>query len=997
MISIIEVAIEKISFQTRARTIDHLGREQIADCPTAISELWKNSYDAYAKSVELNIFDAMNGGLPVATLVDDGHGMSKDDFIEKWLIVGTESKSTLQHTPKEDRNGLPPRPRQGQKGIGRLSSAAMGNLLLLVSKRKTNPFAATLIDWRIFENPFLVLNDIKIPVVEFDAKEELISYLPGMFDSLMSNLWGTGQPIDKERDLRITVAWNAFEELEKSKGKESTKKAIENTIINSSFEQRHFESWPVWRNESAQGTALFISKISDDLLAILSSESLNNSDSLDATTKEKLFETLSGFIDPYTRDKEASAGTDFSASVVAWNGELQRIIVDKTAQFNIHILDQLEHYVDGEVDEDGIFRGKIKVFGNEFPNIEIKPREPVAKTSASYVGKFTLRIGTYEIQIGNTTHTRDQNTFLEEQAKLYSGFRMYRDGFRVMPYGREENDYFQIEKRRSMNAGAYFWASRRTFGGIKISSENNPNLRDKAGREGLIDNRAAKQFRELVINLLVDLGKNHFGRDSEHRKEILPKIQAEFLKAKAEEDRNKLVRLQRREARKLIKENSATLVDLSNAVDKIREDLADGKLLNSQEEALNLQNEISVYSGKAKELALGNEPSSLGSLETEYKDYVRLYRKISSKLSEISHSVNSALEKFSPESPEQIVLNELNRKNALISKRIKKWNIDAHNELSLEVARLSEVTEARGKAYLLATESLPKEVAKGKVQLAKALNVLEEIYQTHSRENESIFPPYIATLQSLRDQIDLQGLASFSLNESNELREEIGRIHALAQLGITVEIIGHEIEGLDFTIERGLDAMPDEIKRSKAHKNVLRAHHSLSEKWRFLSPLKLSGEKIYKDIGGDEIHLYLQEFFTDLMGGDIQLEVTEEFKNFRVNDLPSRLYPVFVNLINNARYWVRHTKEKKKKVLLDFSDGNVIVADNGPGVADDDLSKLFTLFFTKKASGGRGVGLYLCRANLAAGGHAIRYETEEKKRLLSGANFVIEFKGSKNG
>lgn len=45
------------AFQTRARTIDHLGREQIADCPTAISELWKNAYDAYARNVSLNIFD----------------------------------------------------------------------------------------------------------------------------------------------------------------------------------------------------------------------------------------------------------------------------------------------------------------------------------------------------------------------------------------------------------------------------------------------------------------------------------------------------------------------------------------------------------------------------------------------------------------------------------------------------------------------------------------------------------------------------------------------------------------------------------------------------------------------------------------------------------------------------------------------------------------------------------------------------------------------------
>lgn len=35
--------IEFASFQARAGTVDHLGREQIADTPTAISELWKNA------------------------------------------------------------------------------------------------------------------------------------------------------------------------------------------------------------------------------------------------------------------------------------------------------------------------------------------------------------------------------------------------------------------------------------------------------------------------------------------------------------------------------------------------------------------------------------------------------------------------------------------------------------------------------------------------------------------------------------------------------------------------------------------------------------------------------------------------------------------------------------------------------------------------------------------------------------------------------------------
>lgn len=51
----------------------------------------ENAYDAYARNVSLNIFD---GNTPVATLVDDGHGMSLDDIINKWLTVGTESKAT---------------------------------------------------------------------------------------------------------------------------------------------------------------------------------------------------------------------------------------------------------------------------------------------------------------------------------------------------------------------------------------------------------------------------------------------------------------------------------------------------------------------------------------------------------------------------------------------------------------------------------------------------------------------------------------------------------------------------------------------------------------------------------------------------------------------------------------------------------------------------------------------------------------------------------------
>ncbi|QQN28661.1 ATP-binding protein [Pseudomonas syringae group genomosp. 3] len=126
----------------------------------------------------------------------------------------------------------------------------------------------------------------------------------------------------------------------------------------------------------------------------------------------------------------------------------------------------------------------------------------------------------------------------------------------------------------------------------------------------------------------------------------------------------------------------------------------------------------------------------------------------------------------------------------------------------------------------------------------------------------------------------------------------------------------------------------------------------------------------------------------------VEFFASADFKRFSIHDQPARIYPVFINLVNNSAYWVEHSNEPVKQIKLDVFEGNVVVSDNGPGVDVDDISRLFQLFFTKKIRGGRGVGLYLCRANLAASGHAIFY-VESSGSLLSGANFVIDFRGGK--
>jgi len=154
------------TFKTRARTLDMFGRQQIAGIPTAISELLKNAHDAYADRAEIDLY--RSDGLFV--LRDDGIGMSREDFEERWLTLGTESKLDPAKPPPRSPD-KPPRPMLGEKGIGRLAIATIGPQLLVLTRARTDNgssgLTAAFLNWGIFEWPGVNLEDIKVPVWSF--------------------------------------------------------------------------------------------------------------------------------------------------------------------------------------------------------------------------------------------------------------------------------------------------------------------------------------------------------------------------------------------------------------------------------------------------------------------------------------------------------------------------------------------------------------------------------------------------------------------------------------------------------------------------------------------------------------------------------------------------------------------------------------------------------------------------------------------------------------
>jgi signal transduction histidine kinase len=230
---------------------------------------------------------------------------------------------------------------------------------------------------------------------------------------------------------------------------------------------------------------------------------------------------------------------------------------------------------------------------------------------------------------------------------------------------------------------------------------------------------------------------------------------------------------------------------------------------------------------------------------------------------------------------------------------------------------------------------------------------------------------------------------AWSSDQRSELEARVNQLSALAQLGITVEIVGHELETLDAEVGRNLRRLPITVRTMDAYKLAYAAHEALVNRLRFLTPLRLSGPQLKDLTSGGQIATYLANFFElQLREGHTTIEFTEAFRSFTVTDFSYRIYPVFINLVNNALYWVKQGSADRK-IVLDLVQDDVVVADSGPGVDRDDENDLFELFFSRRVEG-RGVGLYLCRANLAASGHTITYRTGGP--VLPGANFLIHFK-----
>ncbi|ENK1643726.1 ATP-binding protein [Salmonella enterica] len=568
---------------------------------------------------------------------------------------------------------------------------------------------------------------------------------------------------------------------------------------------------------------------------------------------------------------------------------------------------------------------------------------------------------------------------------------VFRDNLRVLPYGRVDNDFFQIEERRSWNAGRYYWSNRRIFGFISITQSNNKELKDKSGREGFIRNQAARELKTLVSDLLTSLADRFFGRNSEDRKELLEQVKREKeLRKSAQQQARKSTQKSFSEA---LKTQTPVLDASLEAVKKLKTKLDSNQNKHDYNYIKEIDADLANLESLRTEIKTPTKPPKIGVYEERYRNYRDKYNEFSAYILEMKLIVNKLDSELNKLEPSLVGKNHLDKNQGIINARLTKFSNNIDEKTNALLKKWGEEIKSDRAIYYSKAISIVDSI-NNNTEIENVLNLLDSIYIETIDSLTFKYQSINKGLERLFEGVNLDSAFSLSEEEREYFEDKAKSLNALAQLGISVEILSHELEEMDSMVTRGLNSLPSAAKEHPGFTLALNAHRSLTQQIRFLSPLKISGYQSRQKISGKNIMDYILKFFGDRFERQrISIEFGDDFKNISINDIPSRIYPVFTNIINNAMYWV--SLSDNRLIKIDFVNSLVIIANTGPAIDPDDIPRLFELFYSKRANG-HGVGLYLCRENLAVAHHKIWYSdpnVEDDYLIKDGANFVIKFNG----
>jgi signal transduction histidine kinase len=959
------------NFRTSARTVDMLGRQQIAGIPTAINELFKNAYDAYAKSVVVDWLQDRD----VLILRDDGVGMSQSDFLDRWLTIGTDSKAsggTLAPPPVP--HGFEKRPIMGEKGIGRLAIAALGPQTLVLTRQRPDvgvdenpaPAIAALLPWTLFSAPGVTLEDIDIPVLRVDGTVDR-SVIESLTSDVRANLRDLSDRLDSRTLSTIAEHLSRLDEID----------------------PRMLENLPGPHLMGAgYGTAFIVTPVDESLPVEVAGDSAIKGQA------SPLVKLLAGFSNPMSsRPREPEMETSF---VVRTADGVATDLLDGDEFFNDEDFQRTDHEFQGMFDEYGTFHGQVSVYRSE-PIDHVVPW-PAGRGAPTQCGPFKIRFGYVQGELRQSSLDPQEYAEITRKLKSIAGIYVYKDGIRILPYGQSDEDYLQIEERRSRNQGYYFFSYRRMFGAIELSSTLNPALHEKAGREGFRENIAYRQMKSILINFMIQLAADffrsstaqgqefHAKRDELERTEKIRRVRAQTVDAERGQFRERLQRV----IGEFTESRPHALVQ--NTVMRVERDLAnldgvpnDLEYLFELEESTRRDLDALVHEytvSKPVGVGLDRETSRDWSL------YQRLREELVSSLvpeatSRISEMTAQRAGMLVPANQLQHRIREGFEESLELDLQEWKGNIRAVKERSAEVhSNVSRRVHAAIQEVSDFSRSLSRRMADVSPSTADAdffeirRKLLKELEVELQRQKELLEPVrrFLESLDGLSHGLGFEEQLEAVEEEVIALRTQVDTDLELTQLGRAVELINHEFSSSIKTVRRNLRALRPWGQRNAKLGNIERelatAFEHLDNYLTLFTPLQRRLYRKPATITGAQVARFIEDLFGErFRRHDVDLRVTSAFERFSFVGYPSTFYPVFVNLLDNAIFWLSD-RPVPRVVQLDHRNGSLLVQDNGPGIVLRDYEAIFEHGFSRKP-GGRGLGLKISRDVLQRSGWSL--------------------------
>jgi signal transduction histidine kinase len=938
-----------------------LGRQQIATIPTALSELFKNSFDAYSTQVRADYFKDER----VLLLRDDGVGMSMADLLDRWLILGTDSKaqdSTRPPPPKP--RSMPTRPTLGEKGIGRLAIASIGPQVLLISRPhqgQSRRTAVAFVQWTMFEVPGLLLDEVEIPIEEIDEAWPAESLVQQLTSAVEANVHRLGAKVPSELRDRILTELGSL--------------AVPPIPIGN-LPGPHLDG-------KNHGTHFLVSPTREEL------DSAMNSSAAQQTELTSDFDRLLiGFTNTMLDDARPSMAAAF---VVHEGDDDPENLIDPAAFWSARDFDLMDHDIAGEFDDNGDFHGTVSVYGH--PPVPHFVASPPGLSRPSRSGPFKLRIGYLQGDLKESRLTPDDYGAMQSKLRRIGGLYVYRDGIRVLPYGSADVDYLGIEERRSRNAGRYYFSYRRMFGAIEISTSENPKLRDKASREGLMENTAFRSFKLLLENFLVQTAADFFRVGGGQAEDFT-----------AERERLKIADRQRREAAKrLERRRSAFLRQLADALDT----LESGRATDALQQALSkLGDQLRLRPKHDLDRLVAAERSTRQQIE----DLVVSLRLATAD--DIALTDDEQRDLLAYEARYRAFTgNEVPTVLSLISARIEEAARNPRTVAAVRGARISEFNEQADNAYR-EVEDAAKDVERAlhdlsssvttqtgsrlkaaRDYISQARDYLTIELSTSSEERavsqirEHAWEHQVA-LEKMRTALE-RVLDESAADEARLLQEQMLRLERqndsnidLLLLGQAVQVIDHELEQ---TIGAARRSIRDARSRAKSDPELAKrlaeasnAFEHLDGYLRLFAPLQRRVARRRTNIPGTRIVSFLHSILDErLRRHKVTLKSTTAFRQSFIHGFPSTFLPVFVNLVDNAIYWTSSVEGvTTATVTLDKDGPDFLVKDNGPGIPERDADVIFAPGFSRRPNG-RGLGLTISRDALRREGWTLTVDPKD--------------------